>query len=215
MTVSELTPARTPDRPGDPSGSGRGKGPGPSRFSRRHRPGHVPIPVVLLWLGPALALIFGVVLFPAYELVRASLSDYSITGLKLGSAGLDNYQAVLEHPSLGVVLKNTVIWVVCGVGLTMLIGLALAQFMAKEFAGRKLMRWAIIVPWAASLVITARLFTLILDYNHGILNRLLQVLHLINEPIDFLGDDRFTMARWSASGCSSPCRSPLTCCWPV
>jgi ABC-type sugar transport system permease subunit len=37
------------------------------------------------------------------------------------------------------------------------------------------------------------LFTLILDYNHGVLNRLLIWLHLINEPVDFLGDDRFTM----------------------
>jgi ABC-type sugar transport system permease subunit len=92
------------------------------------------------------------------------------------------------------VLKNTVIWVVGVVALTILIGLALAQFMAKEFFGRRLMRWAIIVPWAASLVITARLFTLILDYNHGILDRLLMDLHLIGEPIDFLGDDRFTMA---------------------
>ena len=55
------------------------------------------------------------------------------------------------------------------------------------------MRWAIIVPWAASLVITARLFTLILDYYHGILNRLLVFLHVIGKPIDFLGDDRWTM----------------------
>ena len=193
--VSQLAPERTEDRPVETTGSGgAGKGSGPSRFARRHRPGHVSWPVVLLWLGPALALIFGVVLFPAYELVRASLSEYSITGLKLGGAGTSNYRAVLEHPALGTVLRNTVIWVIAVVSLTMLLSLALAQFMAKEFFGRRLMRWAIIVPWAASLVITARLFTLILDYNHGVLNRLLQVLHVIDEPVDFLGDDRFTMA---------------------
>jgi ABC-type sugar transport system permease subunit len=66
--------------------------------------------------------------------------------------------------------------------------------MAKDFYGRRVMRWAIIIPWAASLVITARLFTLILDYNHGILNRLLIGLHIIGQPVDFLGDDRFTLA---------------------
>jgi multiple sugar transport system permease protein len=159
-----------------------------------YRPGRVTARATLLWLGPALVLIAGVVLFPAYELVRASLSDYSITGLRLGSAGAANYAAVLGHPSLGVVLKNTFVWVVATVALTMLISLALAQFMAKDFAGRRLVRWAIIVPWAASLVITARLFTLILDYNHGILNRLLVDLHVAGAPIDFLGDDRFTMA---------------------
>jgi multiple sugar transport system permease protein len=134
-----------------------------------------------------------VVIFPAYELIRASLSDYSITGLRKGSAGLKNYADVLAHPDLWVVLRNTAIWVVVVVVLTLLISLALAQLMAKDFVGRRVMRWSIIVPWAASLVITARLFTLILDYNHGILNQLLISLHLLGEPIDFLGDDRYTM----------------------
>ena len=36
----------------------------------------------LLWLAPALLLIVGVVIYPAIELVRASLSEYSITGLR-------------------------------------------------------------------------------------------------------------------------------------
>ena len=64
-----------------------------------------------------------------------------------------------------------------------------AQFLSKDFWGRPIVRWAIIVPWAASLVITARLFTLIYDYYHGILNEVLLRLHVISKPIDFLGDD--------------------------
>jgi len=163
-------------------------------MQRTQTPGRVPVRTTVVWIGPALLLIVGVVLVPVYELVRASFGDYSITGLRKGSAGTGNYTAVLEHPSLGIVLRSTAIWVIGTVALTMLLGLALAQFMSKEFFGRKAMRWAIIVPWAASLVITARLFTLILDYNHGILNQLLVNLHILSEPIDFLGDDRFTMA---------------------
>jgi multiple sugar transport system permease protein len=159
-----------------------------------HSSGRVRAAVAALWLAPSLILILGVVVFPAVELFRASLSDYSITGLRKGGAGLANYTDVLQHPSLGTVLLNTVIWVVAVVVLTLLISLGLAQFMAKEFPGRRMMRWAIIIPWAASLVITARLFTLILDYDHGILNRLLVGVHLVGEPVDFLGDDRFTMA---------------------
>jgi multiple sugar transport system permease protein len=182
--LSEVGVAGTPVTPAPPS-------PRPGR--RRLQPGRAGIGSALLWLGPSLLLIFGVVIFPAIELIRASLSDYSITGLRKGSAGLDNYSDVLAHPDLWVVLRNTVIWVVAVVVLTILISLALAQLMSKDFVGRRVMRWSIIVPWAASLVITARLFTLILDYNHGILNRLLIWLHLISDPIDFLGDDRFTM----------------------
>lgn len=174
---------------------------------RRPRRG-VPVPglgwspgwAALVWLGPALLLIIGVVIYPAIQLVKASFNEYSITGLRRGPAGWSNYAELLQHPQLGTVLKNTVVWVVAVVVLTVLIGLGVAQFLAKEFAGRRLVRWAIIVPWAASLVITARLFTLIYDYNYGILNSFLVRLNIVETPIDFLGDDRWTMYSMIAVG---------------
>lgn len=166
--------------------------------SREH--GHASWRVAALWLGPALLLIVGVVIYPAIQLVRASFNEYSITGLRRGSAGWTNYSAVLQHDDLLVVLKNTVVWLIAVVAITVLISLGLAQFMAKEFTGRRLVRWAIIVPWAASLVITARLFTLMYDYYHGILNAVLVNLNVVDKPVDFLGDDRWTMASMVAVG---------------
>ncbi len=168
-------------------------GAGPGRV-RPVGSGHAGAGTALLWLGPALLLIAGVVLYPALELVRASTSDYSITGLRKGPAGTANYERLLAHPDLGTVLLNTVVWVVAVLVLSIVISLALAQLMSKEFFGRRLLRWAVIVPWAASLVITARLFMLILDYNYGILNQLLVGTGIVGTPVDFLGDDRFTMA---------------------
>lgn len=156
--------------------------------------------VALLWLGPALALILGVVLFPAIKLVEASLGEYSITGLRLGDAGGANYAHLFAHPDLPVVLKNTVVWVVAVVALTIVISLALAQFLVKDFRGRAAVRWALIVPWAASLVITSQLFVLMYDYNYGMINHLLLKVQLIGAPIDFLGDDRLTMASMIAVG---------------
>ena len=132
-------------------------------------------------------------LYPAIELVRASLSRYSITGLRKGDAGLANYRNVLGNQSLVTVLGNTVVWVVAVVGVTILVSLGLAQFLSKEFRGRRFVRWAVIVPWAASLVITSRLFTLVYDYYYGTLNTVLLRLHLIDTPIDFLGSDRWIL----------------------
>lgn len=150
--------------------------------------------VALAWLAPALALILGVVLFPAVMLFQASRSEYSITGLRKGPAGWSNYTNVLEHPDLGTVLTNTVIWVVAVVALTIVLSLGLAQFLVKSFPGRRFVRWAIIVPWAASLVITAQLFVLLYDYNYGLINHALKTLGVIDTSIDFLGDDSWTMA---------------------
>lgn len=148
----------------------------------------------LLWVGPALALIVGVVLYPAVKLVQASTERFSITGLRLGSAGTRNYEAVLAHPALGTVLQNTLLWVVFVVALTIVISLALAQFLSKDFPGRRVVRLALIVPWAASLLITSQLFVLIYDYNYGLLNAGLKRLGVISESIDFLGNDSWTLA---------------------
>ena len=148
----------------------------------------------MLWLSPALVLVAGVVIYPAIELVKASLGSYSITGLRTGSAGLSNYRKVLQHPDIGTVMKNTLEWVVFVVVITIVVSLALAQFLSKDFFGRRVVRWAIIVPWAASLVITARLFTLLFDFYHGLINRVLVAIGVLNKPVDFLGDDHWTMA---------------------
>jgi multiple sugar transport system permease protein len=156
--------------------------------------------VALAWLAPALVLIAAIVVWPAVELVRASFSHYEITGLRTGSAGFENYRNVLANESLGTVLVNTLVWVVAVVALTILISLGVAQFLTKDFWGRRVVRWAVIVPWAASLVITARLFTLIYSYYYGTLNTVLLKLHLVDQPIDFLGSDRWIMPSMVAVG---------------
>src|SRR5438132_13463375 len=65
-----------------------------ARRRRGGRRGHAPFGVALLWLAPALLLIGGVVIYPAVELIKASTSRYSITGLRKGSAGAKNYSNV-------------------------------------------------------------------------------------------------------------------------
>lgn len=161
---------------------------------RRRAIGRAGILEALLWLGPALVLIFGVVLYPAVTLVATSFNTYSITGLRKGDAGFSNYTTFLTSPDLPRVLGNTAIWVGAVVVFTILIGLGLAQFLSKEFFGRRFVRWAVIVPWASALVISSQLFRLMYDYYHGIVNQVLLNLHIIAKPIDWLGDKHFTMA---------------------
>ena len=170
--------------------------------SRRHRrsPGTARIGEALLWLGPALILILGVVIYPAITLVATSFNRYSIIGLRLGPAGFQNYLNFLTSPDLGQVIWNTVVWVALVVALTILISLALAQFLSKEFFGRRFVRWAVIVPWASALVISSQLFRLMFDYYHGIINQVLTSAGIIHAPIDWLGDSRYIMPSMIAVG---------------
>jgi multiple sugar transport system permease protein len=154
----------------------------------------------LLWLGPSLALIAGVVFYPALALVRASLGRYSITGVFQGFVGADNYARLLEQPALAAVLANTAVWVAAVVSVTMIVSLGLAQLLNESFPGRGLVRAALIVPWAASLIMTSKLFVWIYDYYFGALNHLLTSLRLIARPVDWLGDDATVMGAMIAVG---------------
>ena len=139
-------------------------------------------------------------LYPAILLVRASTSQYSSTGIYQGGVGLSNYARLAAQDALPTVVGNTVVWVAVVVGVTLLISLGLAQFLELEFPGRRVVRWALIVPWAASLVMTSKLFVWIYDYYFGILNHALTRSGVLPAPVDWLGDDHSVMGAMIAVG---------------
>ncbi len=142
----------------------------------------------LWWLGPSLLLMAAVIVYPAIEMIRTSFLKVNSIGLTQGFAGLGNYRDLLHEPALGHVLVNTVLWVVLVVAATIAISLGLAQFLNKRFAGRRLVRWALIVPWAASLVMTATVWRYIYEGSYGMLNRVLLDLGLIHSPVQWYQD---------------------------
>lgn len=142
----------------------------------------------LPWIAPAVLLILAVVVWPVYEMVHTSFQRISTSGFVRGSAGLDKYRKLFGEPDLSQVLVSTVIWTVAVVGLTMLISLALAQLFNQQFPGRRLTRWALIAPWAASVLMTAIGFKWMLNQTAGVLNTAMTDLGLIGSPKDWLGD---------------------------
>ncbi|MGH3662019.1 MAG: ABC transporter permease subunit [Micromonosporaceae bacterium] len=142
----------------------------------------------LLWLGPALLVIAAVIVYPAYEMVRTSFLDVSSIGFASGYKGLDNYTDLFGEDAIGGVFVNTVLWVAVVVGATIVTSLAMAQFLNKRFVGRRYVRWALIVPWAASLVMTATVWRYIYELDYGPLNRLLTDLGIISAPVDWYKD---------------------------
>jgi len=138
--------------------------------------------------------------YPAIEMIRASLSRFSITGLYQGAVGSLNYRRLFEQEALATVVGNTLVWVVAVVALTVVISLGLAQLLDASFPGRRVVRWAVIVPWAASLIITAKLFVWVYDYYFGALNHVVTALGLTAGPVDWLGNDATVMGAMIAVG---------------
>jgi len=149
---------------------------------RRGRFGALP------WIGPAVILILVMVVWPAVEMVRTALHEIDQTGIAKGWNGINNFRSLLANPDLPQTLIRTLIWVSVVVVFTVLISLPVAQILHGKFPGRKVVRYAIIVPWAASVVMTATIWRWMLDGFYGIFNRILQDLGILKEPIDWLGN---------------------------
>ncbi|GAA5048944.1 carbohydrate ABC transporter permease [Nocardia callitridis] len=137
------------------------------------------------WIGPVLILIAAVVAFPAGYMVWTSTRDLSSYGQDRGGAGLANFRTLFDISELGGVLVHTVVWVVAVVLITLVLSAALAQFLNKDFPGRTAVRLAILVPWAASVVMTTTIFYNMLDPDVGIVNRFLVDIGVLDRGFGF------------------------------
>ena len=146
----------------------------------------------LLWLGPAIALIGLVVLWPVVVMVQSSFQNISGIGFVAGYNGTANFRQLFNEPDFVSVLVRTVVWVVVVVSVTVLISLGLAQLFNQKFPGRRVTRWALIIPWAASVMMTALIFKWALDPNVGVINVILHHIGVVKQlgsnQADWLGN---------------------------
>ena len=111
-----------------------------------------------------------------------------MAGSLLDFHGFTNYRELIANPDLYPVARRTLLWVFGIVFFTVILSLPLAQLINQNFPGRKYVRWALIFPWAASVVMTSMIWTWILDAYSGELNLTLSQLGLITEPVDWVNN---------------------------
>jgi multiple sugar transport system permease protein len=133
----------------------------------------------LPWIAPCLILIAVVVIWPIVTMVQTSTQNITPIGVTIGSAGAQNFTTLLHNPNLPSILMRTVIWVTAVVAITMLLSLGLAQLFNQRFPGRRVARWALIAPWAASVMMTALIFRWMLQPDNGVINVFLHQLGLV------------------------------------
>ncbi|MDR1236990.1 MAG: ABC transporter permease subunit [Propionibacteriaceae bacterium] len=140
------------------------------------------------WLAPTVLIIFAVVAFPAGYAIWLSFMDVNKIGQIKGFVGFENYVRLFHEPMFGHVVGNTLTWLLIVVAATMVCSLALATFMNAGPKGERFLRFALIVPWAAALVMTSTVWRFILEGRSGQLNRLLNDLGIINGYPDWFKD---------------------------
>ncbi len=136
----------------------------------------------LPWIAPAILLILGVVVFPAGLMIFNSTRAISRSGIDQGGNGGVNFAELFAMDALPGVILRTLIWVVVVVAITLVISLAMAQLLDKAFPGRRLVRMIVIIPWAASVVMTTMVVFYGLEPYIGIFNRFFVDIGLLDAP---------------------------------
>jgi multiple sugar transport system permease protein len=140
-------------------------------------------------VSPALFLLVLVIGFPVARTIQLSLWEYKLSQLwKTRFVGLQNYVELFKDPRFWNSGWNTIVYIVGTTVGIMLIGLAMALVMNRQFAGRGIVRSLILIPWAMPPIIVSRTWAWIFDGLYGIANYVLQSMGIIDQPIPWLNE---------------------------
>jgi multiple sugar transport system permease protein len=125
---------------------------------------------------PLLAVLVGLTLYPALQLIRMSVSDVKFVEGQLvwNFTGLDTVQQMLKNdPVVSVAIGNTLVYVLAAVTLETLFGMILALAVSRVRRFSAFYRAVFVIPILIPPVAISTMWRLIYDYNYGILNQLL------------------------------------------
>ncbi|MBW5445173.1 ABC transporter permease subunit [Cohnella sp. CFH 77786] len=150
---------------------------------------------VMIW--PAIVLIIIFSFFPLFGLLMAFKNYNPMSGIKgiftSEWSGFDNFTVVFHSFQFWPMLKNTIginlFGSLVGLPVTLLFALLLNEITSSRF--KSFIQTITYLPHFLSWVIYGGLFITLLDPQGGIVNALLVKLHLIDEPILFLGDPKY------------------------
>ena len=138
-----------------------------------------------VWISPSIILMAMFIGIPIFYVFKMSMSKITKAGLIKGFNGFENFTDVLGSPAFKIVLWNTVVWTICVVVLSTVLGFILALLLNNEFKGRKIARAIVVFPWATTLVIQASVWNFIINTDYGALNTLLKSLGIISSNINW------------------------------
>ena len=132
-------------------------------------------------LSPTVVILLIMTAYPLFFTLVYSFTDYNLLrSLKKGShfIALQNYTKLLSDPYFQQSILNTVKFTILAVIFEMFIGLVMALFVNSLKRGQKTMRTLLLLPYLLPTVTVALSWRMMLSPNYGIVNQVLQALHL-------------------------------------
>lgn len=142
------------------------------------------------FVAPTAALLIALMVVPIVLVIGYSVFHGSIVTTDATFAGFANYLALFTNSDFWNAALNTLIFTVVSVVAHLLIGLAFSMMLNSRLLGsapRAIFRVIYILPWLFTAAIIAVLWRLLLD-PQGIVNYLLQAVHVVGSPVAWFGD---------------------------
>ncbi|MBC6428690.1 MAG: sugar ABC transporter permease [Cellvibrionales bacterium] len=144
-----------------------------------------------LFLSPALFIIGTFVFLPMLAALLISLSDYNMIETPRW-LGLAQYQRLFQDPFFWNALGNSLLYLLIVVPILSIAPIFLAVLVNKKIPGIAFFRSLYYLPVVTSLIVTGLMWKWVYEEN-GVLNFILQSLHLINTPIAWLADPSLSL----------------------
>ncbi|WP_255603901.1 carbohydrate ABC transporter permease [Oscillochloris sp. ZM17-4] len=142
-------------------------------------------------IGPNLALFAIFTYWPLLYNLYLSFVRWNFLRPRKPFVWLDNYIEVFTDTQFWIIALNTLTFTVCSVGLTLLIGLALALLINQPLRYRNAARAVLFSPVIMSGAVVAVVWSYIFDPRYGLLDQILGFVGA-SSP-DWLGDPRWAM----------------------
>jgi trehalose/maltose transport system permease protein len=153
-----------------------------------------------LMLLPALAIVAVVAIYPLGLTVYQSFTNEQFLGglQPVEFVGLDNYRDLIDdiafRDSVVLTVKFTIITVV----FEFVLGIIIALVVNSGFKGRGVMRAVMLVPWAIPTVVSAQMWKWMYNDIFGVINDLLQRLHIIDQGVAWISQPSTSLASVAA-----------------
>lgn len=164
-----------------PVGSGT---PQPHRARRRFDP----LPYLLI--APVVIFIVGLALVPAASTIIQSFFRVNALDPPTRFDGFGNFVRLFKDNAVTSSIKNTAFYVLVGVVLSTVLGIAMAVLLQRPFRGRSLVIAVLILPWALPGVVEGILWSGIFDPNAGLISSLLSTFGSGGQNLILIGQNR-------------------------
>ena len=127
--------------------------------------------------------------YPIVKNLVMSFQAYDFSTFFNGRApfvGFENYAATLSDPIFVRALTNTGLFTIGSIVGQFVLGLGLALYFRRRFPLSGLLRSLLLLPWLLPMIVSAAVWRWILEQDNGALNRFLEGIGLISDPIPWL-----------------------------